>query len=267
MARASLNTPIPRRKNCSGFRAGNWSALPAHGLFGADASLQARFPDAIGGKFGTLRQDARSDRSGVAVPVSLAIVPLHKQAWAALLEVRVIEHHILIERHQQLSNELAAQRESLRNLAHEVKNPLGGIRGAAQLLEAELDRTRCMNIRRSLFRSGPVGRPGRPIDSAAGRDPAQGAIQYSRDLRTRLYLGACRIRANRCAARLRCVGAGAAGRFFQAVAGFSEYGPQCRPGPDRGGALPPRRDLRCAPVSAASCCWPPTRQNWQSWCR
>jgi len=30
------------------------------------------------------------------------------------------------------------QRESLRNLAHEVKNPLGGIRGAAQLLEAEL---------------------------------------------------------------------------------------------------------------------------------
>src|SRR3546814_10800647 len=27
---------------------------------------------------------------------------------------------------------------SFRNLAHEVKNPLGGIRGAAQLLEAEL---------------------------------------------------------------------------------------------------------------------------------
>src|SRR3546814_19732021 len=39
---------------------------------------------------------------------------------------------------QQLSKELTAQRESFRNLAHEVKNPLGGIRGAAQLLEAEL---------------------------------------------------------------------------------------------------------------------------------
>ena len=32
-----------------------------------------------------------------------------------------------------------ATRSLLRNLAHEVKNPLGGIRGAAQLLEAELD--------------------------------------------------------------------------------------------------------------------------------
>ncbi|SHH82290.1 nitrogen regulation protein NR(II) [Pollutimonas bauzanensis] len=113
--------------------------LAAHHLFGADATLQARFPDAIAGKFGILRQDLVVDRSGIAVPVSLAIVPLHKQPWAALLEVRVIEHHILIDRHQQLSKELAAQRESLRNLAHEVKNPLGGIRGAAQLLEAELD--------------------------------------------------------------------------------------------------------------------------------
>jgi two-component system nitrogen regulation sensor histidine kinase GlnL len=32
-------------------------------------------------------------------------------------------------------------RELLRNLAHEIKNPLGGIRGAAQLLEHELPKT------------------------------------------------------------------------------------------------------------------------------
>lgn len=115
------------------------AGLPAHDLFGSDTSLQSRFPDAIGGKFGILRQDLVIDCSGISVPISLAIVPLHKQEWTALLEVRVIEHHILIDRHQQLSKELAAQRESLRNLAHEVKNPLGGIRGAAQLLEAELD--------------------------------------------------------------------------------------------------------------------------------
>ena len=31
-------------------------------------------------------------------------------------------------------------RELLRNLAHEIKNPLGGLRGSAQLLERELDR-------------------------------------------------------------------------------------------------------------------------------
>ncbi|MFX6679320.1 histidine kinase dimerization/phospho-acceptor domain-containing protein, partial [Acinetobacter baumannii] len=33
-----------------------------------------------------------------------------------------------------------ANRELIRNLAHEIKNPLGGIRGAAQLLEGELER-------------------------------------------------------------------------------------------------------------------------------
>jgi len=33
-----------------------------------------------------------------------------------------------------------ANRELVRNLAHEIKNPLGGIRGAAQLLERELER-------------------------------------------------------------------------------------------------------------------------------
>src|SRR3990170_1362734 len=32
-----------------------------------------------------------------------------------------------------------AARESLRGMAHEIKNPLGGLRGAAQLLERELD--------------------------------------------------------------------------------------------------------------------------------
>ncbi|HWK70248.1 nitrogen regulation protein NR(II) [Pollutimonas sp. M17] len=109
-----------------------------HTLFGEDAALAERLPDAIGGKFGILRQDLVIDRRGDQVAVSLAIVPLHRQPWAALLEVRVIEHHILLDRHQQLSKELTAQRESLRNLAHEVKNPLGGIRGAAQLLDVEL---------------------------------------------------------------------------------------------------------------------------------
>jgi two-component system nitrogen regulation sensor histidine kinase GlnL len=33
-----------------------------------------------------------------------------------------------------------ANRELIRNLAHEIKNPLGGLRGSAQLLERELDR-------------------------------------------------------------------------------------------------------------------------------
>lgn len=115
------------------------SGRPVHELFGADSGLAERLPDALGGKFGILRQDLRIQRGADHMAVGLALVPLHRQPWAALLEVRVLEHHLLLDRHRQLSKELKNQRESLRNLAHEVKNPLGGIRGAAQLLESELD--------------------------------------------------------------------------------------------------------------------------------
>lgn len=45
----------------------------------------------------------------------------------------------LLISHERHMNELSENtRRLLRNLAHEIKNPLGGIRGAAQLLETEL---------------------------------------------------------------------------------------------------------------------------------
>lgn len=48
---------------------------------------------------------------------------------------------VLRDERRRLEAEVArANRELLRNLAHEVKNPLGGIRGAAQLLESDLTR-------------------------------------------------------------------------------------------------------------------------------
>lgn len=107
-------------------------------LLGGDETLQARFMETVAGRFGILRQPLSVIRQGMPMPVNVAVVPLSGMPWAALVEVRIIEQHMLLERHQQLSKELAAQRETLRNLAHEVKNPLGGIRGAAQLLDTEL---------------------------------------------------------------------------------------------------------------------------------
>ena len=44
------------------------------------------------------------------------------------------------DREERLIDQAQANKELIRNLAHEIKNPLGGIRGAAQLLEGELDR-------------------------------------------------------------------------------------------------------------------------------
>lgn len=57
----------------------------------------------------------------------------------ALLEISSLEHSYRINREESLNSTHATTRELVRGLAHEIKNPLGGIRGAAQLLAAELD--------------------------------------------------------------------------------------------------------------------------------
>jgi two-component system nitrogen regulation sensor histidine kinase GlnL len=56
------------------------------------------------------------------------------------LEFRHIDQQLKIAREERLLEQQLANRELIRSLAHEIKNPLGGIRGAAQLLERELDR-------------------------------------------------------------------------------------------------------------------------------
>src|SRR5467141_4513106 len=59
---------------------------------------------------------------------------------ALLSELRPIEEQLRYAREERLVFEQQANRELIRNLAHEIKNPLGGLRGSAQLLERELDR-------------------------------------------------------------------------------------------------------------------------------
>ena len=57
-----------------------------------------------------------------------------------ILEFRHIDQQLKIAREERLREQQQANRELIRSLAHEIKNPLGGICGAAQLLERELDR-------------------------------------------------------------------------------------------------------------------------------
>ena len=55
-----------------------------------------------------------------------------------LVEFLRVERHRRIAREENLLAQYQANRAMLRGLAHEVNNPLGGLRGAAQLLEREL---------------------------------------------------------------------------------------------------------------------------------
>ncbi|MGH8541330.1 MAG: nitrogen regulation protein NR(II) [Stenotrophobium sp.] len=54
-----------------------------------------------------------------------------------LLEVLPLDRHLRISRDELQIAQHEASRELIRGMAHEIKNPLGGIRGAAQLLERE----------------------------------------------------------------------------------------------------------------------------------
>lgn len=56
---------------------------------------------------------------------------------ALLLELLSLDRQLRISRDDQMRSQNLANREMLRGLAHEIKNPLGGLRGAAQLLARE----------------------------------------------------------------------------------------------------------------------------------
>lgn len=58
-----------------------------------------------------------------------------------VIELREIEQQLKVDREARMLDQSLANKELIRNLAHEIKNPLGGIRGAAQLLEVELPST------------------------------------------------------------------------------------------------------------------------------
>ncbi len=55
-----------------------------------------------------------------------------------LLEIRLVDQQLRISKEDQQWAQQHAAQALIRGLAHEIKNPLGGLRGAAQLLERQL---------------------------------------------------------------------------------------------------------------------------------
>src|SRR5690554_6202921 len=71
-----------------------------------------------------------------AITVNFTITPMLEQdkPVAALVQIEQVDRHLRISMEEQLLAQQNAARMLLRGLAHEIKNPLGGLRGAAQLL-------------------------------------------------------------------------------------------------------------------------------------
>jgi two-component system nitrogen regulation sensor histidine kinase GlnL len=100
-----------------------------HALFGAKAN-----------EFAALRYDAELLRINPeeSLPVHV-IVAQSDQTDEVIIELLPIQQQTRQDREERLIDQAQANKELIRNLAHEIKNPLGGIRGAAQLLEMEME--------------------------------------------------------------------------------------------------------------------------------
>jgi two-component system nitrogen regulation sensor histidine kinase GlnL len=74
------------------------------------------------------------------VTVDLTSIPLLEpgKPRELLVEMNQIDRQIRIAKEEQLLAQNRVSRDLLRGIAHEIKNPLGGLRGTAQLLEREL---------------------------------------------------------------------------------------------------------------------------------
>ena len=70
--------------------------------------------------------------------VTCTVTPVEMREATLLLEFQQMDQQLRIAREERMLIQQQANSELLRNLAHEIRNPLGGLRGAAQLLEHEL---------------------------------------------------------------------------------------------------------------------------------
>ena len=96
-------------------------------------------------QFATSRLEAQLRKPGSAggdplLPVHVhVIVNQMDTPDLVVVELVEIEQQSRQDREERALGQVQANKELIRNLAHEIKNPLGGIRGSAQLLEMELE--------------------------------------------------------------------------------------------------------------------------------
>ncbi|MEY3720482.1 MAG: hypothetical protein RL618_1001 [Pseudomonadota bacterium] len=121
----------------SSFKVLNQQRLPD--LFINGKKLTSILDQARQHQFDQKREDLLLERLGKSpLQVNVIVTVLDDPNNPVLLELRENVQQLKLDREERLLDQTQATKELIRNLAHEIKNPLGGIRGAAQLLEMEL---------------------------------------------------------------------------------------------------------------------------------
>jgi two-component system, NtrC family, nitrogen regulation sensor histidine kinase GlnL len=103
--------------------------------------LQNALAGAGSNEFAALRYDAWLKRANSEPMPVHVVVAQTDTAGEVIVELLPLEQQARQDREERLIDQAQATKELIRNLAHEIKNPLGGIRGAAQLLQMEIDRS------------------------------------------------------------------------------------------------------------------------------
>ncbi|WP_435104321.1 nitrogen regulation protein NR(II) [Arhodomonas sp. AD133] len=111
--------------------------LPLRGAIPALAGLEGALARAREREASFTEREHQLVLDGELVTLDCSVTPL--PGGGLVLELAQLDRHLRITREHQLISQNRAIRELIRGLAHEIKNPLGGLRGAAQLLQRELD--------------------------------------------------------------------------------------------------------------------------------
>jgi two-component system nitrogen regulation sensor histidine kinase GlnL len=115
------------------------SGKPLKDVIGYSHTLQTALDEALANNWAYTGQNIELKRpDGEPVQVNCTVTPVEAPGGGLLIEIWPIDQQLRASREERLLEQQQANRELIRNLAHEIKNPLGGIRGAAQLLEHEL---------------------------------------------------------------------------------------------------------------------------------
>lgn len=106
-------------------------------LFQNPEELLSLCSQALAHKYADLRQDLALERGG-REPLHVHSIVSAAGDDGLVIELRENVQQLKLDREERILDQSQVNKELVRNLAHEIKNPLGGIRGAAQLLELEL---------------------------------------------------------------------------------------------------------------------------------
>lgn len=108
-------------------------------LVESEEALDTLHAAALNGQSYTKREAEFLLTTGTRLTVDYSVSPIGSEQLELLVEIQPRDRLLRISREEDIISQQETSRILVRGMAHEIKNPLGGIRGAAQLLDRELN--------------------------------------------------------------------------------------------------------------------------------